>query len=68
MKDLVLNEDPDQRIEVEQNKFIRDKNNWTIRTETMSKLYRQVYDKRILLVILKHYLLDFELIRFIVVI
>ena len=49
MKDLVLNEDPDQRIEVEQNKFIRDKNNWTIRTETMSKLYRQVYDKRILL-------------------
>jgi hypothetical protein len=41
MKDLVLNEDPDQRIEVEQNKFIRDKNNWTIRTETMSKLYRQ---------------------------
>jgi hypothetical protein len=49
MKDLVLNEDPDQRIEVEQHKFIRDKNNWTIRTETMSKLYRQVYDKRILL-------------------
>jgi hypothetical protein len=49
MKDLVLNEDPDQRIEVKQNKFIRDKNNWTIRTETMSKLYRQVYDKRILL-------------------
>jgi hypothetical protein len=49
MKDLVLNEDPDQRIEVEKNKFIRDKNNWTIRTETMSKLYRQVYDKRILL-------------------
>ena len=49
MKDLVINRDPEERINVEQNKFLRNKNNWTIRTETMIKQYRQVYDKRFLL-------------------
>jgi len=48
MKDIVLNQHSNQTIEVEQNKFIRDKHNWSIRTETMLKKYRQVYDKRIL--------------------
>jgi hypothetical protein len=48
MRDLVLNRNFDETIAVEQNKFIRDKKDWTIRTETMLKQYRQVYDKRIL--------------------
>ena len=45
MKDLVIIE---ERINVEQYKFIRNKINWTIRTDTMIKQYRQVYDKRFL--------------------
>jgi hypothetical protein len=48
MRDLVLNRNFDETISVEQNKFIRDKKDWTIRTETILKQYRQVYDKRIL--------------------
>ncbi len=48
MRDLVLNRNIEETISVEQNKFIRDKKDWTIRTETMLKHYRQVYDKRIL--------------------
>jgi hypothetical protein len=48
MRDLVLNHNFAETIAVEQNKFIRDKKDWTIRTETMLKQYRQVYDKRIL--------------------
>ena len=48
MRDLVLNRNFDETIAVEQNKFIRDKKDWTIRTETILKQYRQVYDKRIL--------------------
>ncbi len=48
MRDLVLNRNFDETIAVEQNKFIRDKRDWTMRTETMLKQYRQVYDKRIL--------------------
>ncbi len=48
MRDLVLNRNFDETIVVEQNKFIRDQKDWTIRTETMLKQYRQVYDKRIL--------------------
>jgi hypothetical protein len=48
MRDLVLNRNIEETISVEQNKFIRDKKDWTIRTETMLKQYRQVYDKRIL--------------------
>ena len=45
MRELVINQN-DDKINVEQNKFIRDKNEWNIRTETMNKQYRQVYDKR----------------------
>jgi hypothetical protein len=48
MRDLVLNHNFAETIAVEQNKFIRDKKDLTIRTETMLKQYRQVYDKRIL--------------------
>jgi hypothetical protein len=48
MSDLVLNHNFAETIAVEQNKFIRDKKDLTIRTETMLKQYRQVYDKRIL--------------------
>ncbi len=48
MRDLVRNRNIEETISVEQNKFIRDKKDWTILTETMLKQYRQVYDKRIL--------------------
>jgi hypothetical protein len=48
VRDLVLNRNFDDTIAVEQNKFIRDKKDWTIRTETMLKQNRQVDDKRIL--------------------
>jgi hypothetical protein len=48
MGDLVLNRNFDGTIAFEQNKFIRDKKDWIIRTETMLKQYRQNYDKRIL--------------------
>jgi hypothetical protein len=48
MRDLVLNRNFDETIAFEQNKFIRDKKDWIIRTETMLKQYRQNYDKRIL--------------------
>ncbi len=49
MKELVLNKKLDEKISVEQNTFIRDKSTWSIRTEVINKLYRLVYDKRILL-------------------
>jgi hypothetical protein len=48
MRDLVLNRNFDEKKAVEQNKFIRVIKDWTIRTESMLKRYRQVYDKRIL--------------------
>jgi hypothetical protein len=48
MRDLVFNHNFAETIAVKQNKFIRDKIDWTIRTETMLKQYRKVYDKRIL--------------------
>ena len=40
MRDLVLNHNFAETIAVEQNKFIRDKKDWTIRTETILKQYR----------------------------
>jgi hypothetical protein len=46
MRDLVLNRNFDEKKAVEQNKFIRDIKDWTIRT--VIDKYRQVYDKRIL--------------------
>ena len=49
MSELVKNINDEEKISVEQNKFIRDKNEWTIRTEAMKIQYRQLYDKRILL-------------------
>jgi hypothetical protein len=48
MRDLVLNHNFEETITVEQKKFIRDKKDWTIRTERILKQYRQVYDKRLL--------------------
>jgi hypothetical protein len=39
MRDLVLNRYFDETIAVEQNKFIRDKQDWKIRTKTMLKQY-----------------------------
>ncbi len=48
IRDLGLNWNSEETISVEQNKFIRNKKDWTIRTETMLKQYRKVYDKRIL--------------------
>jgi hypothetical protein len=37
MRNLVLNRNSQETISVEQNKFIRDKKDWTIRTERMLK-------------------------------
>ena len=48
MKDLVLSKNSERRIPVEQNIFIKSKEEWTIRSENVQKIYRQVYDKRIL--------------------
>ncbi len=45
MRDLVLNRNSEETISVEQNKFIRDKKDWTIRTETMLKQYIFYYFK-----------------------
>ncbi len=39
MRDLVFNHNFEETIAVEQNKFVRDKKDWTIRTETMLKQY-----------------------------
>jgi hypothetical protein len=36
-------------IPIEQNTITRDKSNWTVQTKTFNKIYRQVYDKRIIL-------------------
>ena len=48
MKDLVLSKNSERRIPVEQNIFIKSKEEWTIGSENVQKIYRQVYDKRIL--------------------
>ena len=47
MKDVVLNPSG-ENIYVEQLRFVKDKTKWTIRTEEIKKIYRQVYDKRYL--------------------
>jgi hypothetical protein len=44
----IVTEDKSRVLNVEQNLFIRDKNDWTIRTEKANKQYRFVYDKRVL--------------------
>ncbi len=40
MKELVLIKKLDEKISVEQNTLIRNKSNWSIRTEVINKLYR----------------------------
>ena len=47
LKQVVL-EDRAKRIGVEQLKFTRDKNSWDIKTSVVEKMYRFVYDKRVL--------------------
>ncbi|CAF0975526.1 unnamed protein product [Brachionus calyciflorus] len=48
IRDIVLY-DREKRLQVEQLKFSRDKTNWFIKTDIVSKMYGFVYDKRILL-------------------
>jgi hypothetical protein len=47
IKEIVTHE-RSRVLNVEQNLFIRDKNDWTIRMEKTNKQYRFVYDKRVL--------------------
>ncbi len=47
IKEIVLN-DRDARIAVDQIKFKRCKNSWDINTSVIKKIYKFVYDKRIL--------------------
>lgn len=47
LKQVVL-DDRAKRIGVEQLKFTRDKNSWDIKTSVVEKMYRFVYDKRVL--------------------
>jgi hypothetical protein len=47
IKQVVLNE-IDEDIYVDQLRFVKDKKSWNIRTEEIRKIYRQVYDKRML--------------------
>lgn len=44
----VVLQDQNERIEVEQMRFVRDKHQWTVRTESNFKKYRFVYNKRFL--------------------
>ena len=48
MKEIVL-EDNDKKIEVEQLQFIRNKSDWTMRTEVGNKTYKYTFNKRIVL-------------------
>ena len=45
---MVLN-NREKKIEVDQLKFTRNKIDWSIKTDVISKLYGFVYDKRVLL-------------------
>ena len=36
-------------IPIEQNTITRNKSNWTVQTKTFMKIYRQVYDKRVIM-------------------
>lgn len=47
IKRVVL-QNRDENIQVEQMRFVRNKNNWTIRTDNHYKKYRFVYNKRVL--------------------
>lgn len=48
LKEIVLN-DREARITVDQMKFKRSKNSWDINTSVIKKIYKFVYDKRILI-------------------
>ncbi|CAF1110114.1 unnamed protein product [Brachionus calyciflorus] len=48
IRENVLN-DREKKLQVEQLKFTRDKKNWFIKTDIVSKMYGFVYDKRVLL-------------------
>ena len=48
IREIVLN-DREKKLQVEQLKFTRDKKNWFIKTDIVSKMYGFVYDKRVLL-------------------
>ena len=48
IKNIVIN-DREEKIEAEQLKFIRNKHDWTVRTESAKKIYGFVYSKRVLL-------------------
>ena len=47
IKDIVLNE-RDKKIKVDQLKFTRNKIDWSIKTDVISKMYGFVYEKRVL--------------------
>ena len=36
-------------IPIEQSTITRNKSNWTVQTKSFKKIYRQVYDKRVIL-------------------
>ena len=48
IKEIVTSKE-EIEIPIEQNTITRDKSNWTVQTKTFNKIYRQVYDKRIIL-------------------
>jgi hypothetical protein len=60
MREIVINQKIDELVLVEQNKFTRNKANWSIKTESVFKKYRQVYDE-FCWRILKLFLSDIEL-------
>ena len=47
IKHIVQN--PDETVTIHQSNIKRDKNNWTVHTNNVEKIYRLVYDKRIIL-------------------
>ena len=47
IKSIVSSKD-DTTESIEQNTITRNKKNWTVQTKTFNKMYRQVYDKRVI--------------------
>ena len=48
IKNMVRSKEEIQ-IPIEQNTITRNKTNWTVQTKSFNKIYRQVYDKRVIL-------------------
>ena len=46
---MVLSNDDDLSESVAQNTITRNKNNWTVQTKNSDKIYRLVYDKRVIM-------------------